>query len=108
MPSCAPSAAVQPPSCGRATIALPFQAATQAATQAQLDPVLAELAELIAGSHYNAANRLEAAQQLFIAAGLADALEPLRQALEAYDFETAQTLMEQLGRPAVPQPGQVP
>jgi hypothetical protein len=67
-----------------------------AVSRAELDAVLIELSELIASSDYRAATRLEAAQPLFIAAGLRNELEPLRQAVEDYDFDTAQALMEGL------------
>ncbi|KAA6183867.1 histidine kinase, partial [Thiohalocapsa marina] len=58
--------------------------------------VLAELARLIADSSFAAATRLAEERDLFSAAGLSAELEQLQAALEEYDFNAAESLLEQL------------
>ncbi|KAA6182530.1 Hpt domain-containing protein, partial [Thiohalocapsa marina] len=71
-------------------------AALQQVEPERVAQVLAELARLIADSSFAAATRLEEERDLLGAAGLSAELEPLQAALEDYDFDAAESLIEQL------------
>ncbi|NCC40427.1 MAG: response regulator [Gammaproteobacteria bacterium] len=71
-------------------------AAMQQVQPERVAQVLAELAGLIADSNLAAATRLEQEWDLLGAAGFSTELEPLRTALEDYDFDAAEPLVEQL------------
>ncbi|MBK1619797.1 hypothetical protein CKO42_15365 [Lamprobacter modestohalophilus] len=62
----------------------------------QPEQVLAELAVLIEDSSFAAGSRLEAERLLLERAGLRHEAQQLQAALEDFDFETAQTLLEEI------------